>query len=82
LQHPPLLAFSISEQGLSPRMSTPRLPLQSKHPQHNFVHDAPAPTAGGGVSARWFLRLRFLSILTVHDAIVVHVTTTTTVGEC
>jgi hypothetical protein len=30
--------------------------------------------------ARWFLRLRFLSSLTVHDATVVHVTTATTVG--
>jgi hypothetical protein len=35
-----------------------------------------------GVSARWFLRLRFLSSLTVHDATVVHVTTATTAGEC
>jgi hypothetical protein len=62
-------------------MSTPRLPLQSKHPRRNFIHDAPAPTAGGGVSARWFLRLRFLFSLTVRDFTVVHVTTATTGGR-
>jgi hypothetical protein len=33
-----------------------------------------------GVSARWFLRLRFLSSLTVSDATVVHLTTATTAG--
>jgi hypothetical protein len=32
--------------------------------------------------ARWFLRLWFLSSLTVHDAIVVHITTATTAKEC
>jgi hypothetical protein len=36
----------------------------------------------GGVSAHWFLRLRFLSSLTIHDATVVHVTTAMTAGEC
>jgi hypothetical protein len=33
LQLPPLSATSTSAQGLSPHMSTPRLPLQSKHPR-------------------------------------------------
>jgi hypothetical protein len=47
LQHSALSATSTSAQGLSPRMSHPRLPLQSKHLRHNNVHDAPAPTAGG-----------------------------------
>jgi hypothetical protein len=32
------------------------------------------------VSARWFLRLRFLSSLIVRDATVVHVSTATTAG--
>jgi hypothetical protein len=35
-----------------------------------------------GVSVHWFLRLRFLSSLTVSDAIVVHVTTAMTAEEC
>jgi hypothetical protein len=46
LQYPPLSATSTSAQGLSPRMSTPRLPLQSKQPRRNSVHDALAPNAG------------------------------------
>jgi hypothetical protein len=50
LQHPSLSASSTSAQGLSPRISTSRLILQSKHPRRNFVHDTPAPTAGGRVS--------------------------------
>jgi hypothetical protein len=57
-----------------------QLPLQSKHPRRNSVHDAPAMTAGECQPVGSYLRL--LSSLTVRDATVVHVATATTAGEC
>jgi hypothetical protein len=57
-----------------------RLLLQSKHPRRDIFHDAQATTVGEWHYVGYYLR--FLSSLTIRDVTVVHVNTTTTLGEC
>jgi hypothetical protein len=83
--------FSTSASTLSPTSSLLTRPrwlrlhcLRHRHPSSTIastcLYHSPHVLCACGVSACWFLRLRFLSSLTIYNATVVHVTTATTTG--
>ena len=72
---PTLSATSTRHKGLSPRRAPRQLPLQSKLPRRDIVHDVPATTAGGCQPTGL---LRFIPGLTVCDVPAVYDATATT----